>query len=153
MSTSGSAYPILTTAALIKSDWVAVARSMWCFSTPQAAAAAIAAVVSLIMRKRVARSVSLSSAGAADAAPLKPRRAIAARVPRMCHLLTSGGMVQAGHYEVLDDARNVVGHIMLSDAAPPEKCRGFGVSPSVIRQPRAQCRRPHASETERRNGG
>jgi hypothetical protein len=24
------------------------------------------------------------------------------------------------HYEVLDDARNVVGHIMLSDAAPPE---------------------------------
>ena len=24
------------------------------------------------------------------------------------------------HYEVLDEARNVVGHIMLSDAAPPE---------------------------------
>ena len=24
------------------------------------------------------------------------------------------------HYEVLDHARNVVGHIMLSDAAPPE---------------------------------
>jgi hypothetical protein len=24
------------------------------------------------------------------------------------------------HYEVLDDARNVVGHIMLSDAAPPD---------------------------------
>jgi len=24
------------------------------------------------------------------------------------------------HYEVLDKARNVVGHIMLSDAAPPE---------------------------------
>ena len=24
------------------------------------------------------------------------------------------------HYEVLDEARNVVGHIVLSDAAPPE---------------------------------
>ena len=24
------------------------------------------------------------------------------------------------HYEILDEARNVVGHIMLSDAAPPE---------------------------------
>jgi hypothetical protein len=26
----------------------------------------------------------------------------------------------SGHYEVLHDARNVVGHILLSDAAPPE---------------------------------
>ena len=33
-----------------------------------------------------------------------------------CELATDHG----NHYEVLDEARNVVGHIMLSDAAPPE---------------------------------
>jgi hypothetical protein len=32
------------------------------------------------------------------------------------------------HYEVLDEARNVVGHIMLSDAAPPEMPWIWGIS-------------------------
>jgi hypothetical protein len=31
-------------------------------------------------------------------------------------------------YEVLDEARNVVGHIMLSDAAPPEMPWIWGIS-------------------------
>ena len=35
------------------------------------------------------------------------------------------------HYEVLDEARNVVGHIMLSDAAPPG-VPWIGVSLPVI---------------------
>ena len=42
-------------------------------SMPQAAAAAIAAVPSLMMRKSVVRSVSLSSAGAAAAAAVEAK--------------------------------------------------------------------------------
>ena len=52
-----------------------MARSMRSFSTSQAAAAAIAAVPSLMMRKSVVRSMSLSSAGAAAAGTPKPTRA------------------------------------------------------------------------------
>ena len=38
----------------------------------------------------------------------------------MAELILERAADGSEHYEVLDKARNVVGHIMLSDAAPPE---------------------------------
>jgi len=38
----------------------------------------------------------------------------------MLSLVLEPATDHGNHYEVLDEARNVVGHIMLSDAAPPE---------------------------------
>ena len=56
ISSSGSPNRIFRAEALIKSVWMAVALSMRALSTPQAAAAAIAAVPSLMMRNNVVRS-------------------------------------------------------------------------------------------------